>query len=255
MSTAMIVGNPDPTPRPDMAAYLQALQSPKHLGEQKALMAAYDKAVDALIGSGDVVEVKERGELRQFKKKSAWAKLARHFSIDTHIAKYDSHTSPEDGHYYAEVIVRASAPWGQSTDALGACSTRESRFKSEQSRQKAHHDCLATAATRARNRAIADLIAQGEVSAEEIERDEVREPERQEPVTCMPSGKYQGVVLSEVPSDVLTAAAEWARAKPGRERYLSAFTAELSRRVSAGEPMPMKDADGDPVESEDDLPF
>jgi hypothetical protein len=71
----------------------------------------------------------------------------------------------------------------------------------------------------------------------------------------MPSGKYQGLVLSEVPSDVLTAAADWARAKPGRERYLSAFTAELSRRVSVGEPMPMKDADGDPVESEDDLPF
>lgn len=49
------------------------------------------------------------------------------------------------------------------------------------------------------------------------------------PVDSMPAGKFRGVPLEEVPYDELVAAEVWAQ-KPGRERYLSAFTAELSRR-------------------------
>src|SRR5690606_31072830 len=79
-------------------------------------------------------------------------------------------------HYVARVVVRATAPWGQTVEAVGLCDTREARFRSAAARAKATHDVEATAATRATNRAISDLIAAGEVSAEEIEHDGATEP-------------------------------------------------------------------------------
>src|SRR5690606_33732696 len=77
-------------------------------------------------------------------------------------------------HFVARVIVRGTAPWGQSVEAVGLCSTRELRFYSRgqpnpTARAKAEHDCEATAATRATNRANSDLLAAGAVSAEDVD--------------------------------------------------------------------------------------
>jgi hypothetical protein len=49
---------------------------------------------------------------------------------------------------------------------IGTCSTTERKFS------KPEHDILAIAHTRAKNRAISDLIGLGEVSAEELEADQ-----------------------------------------------------------------------------------
>jgi hypothetical protein len=55
------------------------------------------------------------------------------------------------------------------SDADGYCSADESRFKNAKGRQKIENDLRATATTRAKNRAISDLVGMGEVSAEEVE--------------------------------------------------------------------------------------
>ena len=60
-------------------------------------------------------------------------------------------------------VVKARATWGGRTaENLGAVSSDERGFA------RSWHDPLATAATRAINRAISDMIAGGEVSAEEL---------------------------------------------------------------------------------------
>jgi hypothetical protein len=67
-----------------------------------------------------------------------------------------------------EVWIRAVAPNGQFGDGDGYCSADEVRFKSWKGRQKLENDLRSTATTRAKNRATADLVGMGEVSAEEI---------------------------------------------------------------------------------------
>jgi hypothetical protein len=65
--------------------------------------------------------------------------------------------------------MRAIAHNGQYMDGFGACSTNESRFASAGGRQKLENDLRTTAATRATNRAISDLVGFGQVSAEEAD--------------------------------------------------------------------------------------
>ena len=64
--------------------------------------------------------------------------------------------------YYEVKII---APNSRSTTGIGFCSAKEREF--------AHpdHDIRATAHTRAKNRGISDMIAGGEVTAEEISSD------------------------------------------------------------------------------------
>jgi hypothetical protein len=148
----------------DLAGYLSRLHSPAALKHQNQLAAAYDAACAALIGPNDVQV--EKG--RTFKKKSAWRKLARAFRIS--VAIPEDRVQVEElasGHFLASVIARASAPWGQVFEEIGACCTDEATGR----RVISKADAIATASTRASNRAISNLIAMGEVSAEELEKD------------------------------------------------------------------------------------
>ena len=152
----------------DMGHYLDGVANDRSIQAQHQLVVAYDRAVRALVGPNDV----QREGGREFKKKSAWRKLARYFNISTEIVREET-VRDEEGHVVATVVMRGIAPWGQHVEAIAKCSTREPRFA--KNRSKADHDCPATAQTRATNRVIADLIAAGEVSAEEIEFGEVAE--------------------------------------------------------------------------------
>jgi len=64
---------------------------------------------------------------------------------------------------FARYVVRAIAPNGRTTTAVGLCSMGEKnrRFTRQD------HDISTTAYTRAANRAISDMIGAGEISAEE----------------------------------------------------------------------------------------
>jgi hypothetical protein len=142
-----------------LSDYLATIATDRALAEQQQLAHAYDVACASLIGPNDV---QVEGS-RSFKKKSAWRKLARYFGISTSIVKVEREWTA-GGDFLATVTVRAAAPWGQSAEAVGACGTDEATGR----RTISTADAIATAETRATNRAVSNLVAMGEVSAEEI---------------------------------------------------------------------------------------
>src|SRR5437763_5265540 len=111
----------------------------------------------------DYQEIQGRARI----KKSGWRKIAAAFGISDQILREErrEHGTPgQPGHYFVwEISSRAIAPNGRYVDAVGSCASNERRF--------AHtdHDVRAVAHTRSKNRAVADLVGGGEVSAEEIE--------------------------------------------------------------------------------------
>lgn len=154
MATSLVVHE-----TPSLADYIAGL-NPTALQHQQALAAAYDAACAALVGPNDVQ--KDGG--RSFKKKSAWRKLARHFGISVDCELADTRVDFTADGFIAYARAKASAPWGQSWADVGACSSDEATGK----RTITYADAIATAMTRASNRAVSNLIAMGEVSAEEI---------------------------------------------------------------------------------------
>ena len=125
-------------------------------------MKTYQEICKAMLTKDDYQKIGDK----EFKKKSAWRKLARAFSISDEIIREEPFEGTnKDGSHFGgwRIYVKAKSPGGRSAIGVGGCSTRERNF--------AHvdHDVYATAHTRAKNRAISDLIGSGEVSAEEIE--------------------------------------------------------------------------------------
>ncbi len=107
-------------------------------------------------------------EERVYITKAGWRLIAYAFNISLAIVddiKEASESRPGDNreHYTWRVRVKATLPNGRYVVGDGACSTRERGFAKED------HDIYATAVTRAKNRAISDLVGSGEVSAEEID--------------------------------------------------------------------------------------
>ena len=120
---------------------------------------AYQTITEKMLDENDYQQIQGRA----FKKKSAWRKYARAFNITTEIIDKDIVKTDKGAVKEASFIVRATLPTGRYADGWGNCSRQEGN--------KAHpnHDIPATAMTRATNRAIADLIGAGEVTAEEIQ--------------------------------------------------------------------------------------
>jgi hypothetical protein len=110
-------------------------------------------------------------QLGSFVKKKGWRKIATAFDLDvTVIPGMSKIEREEDGSpIRAEVWIRAIAPSGRTMDGDGYCSVTEPRFAEAKGRQKLENDLRATATTRAKNRAISDLIGMGDVSAEEVD--------------------------------------------------------------------------------------
>jgi hypothetical protein len=105
---------------------------------------------------------------RPFLKKSGWRKIARAFNLSFERVHSRVEREEDGTPVRAEVWIRAVAPNGQYGDGDGYCSADEGRFKSGRGRQKLENDLRSTATTRAKNRATADLVGMGEVSAEEL---------------------------------------------------------------------------------------
>lgn len=128
----------------------------------------------SLLTLDDYQEIQGRARI----KKSGWRKIAAAFGISDQILREErrEHGTPgQPGYYFVwEITSRAIAPNGRYADAVGSCASNERRF--------AHtdHDVRAVAHTRSKNRAVADLVGGGEVSAEEIEG-EIAEAARQAP--------------------------------------------------------------------------
>lgn len=224
----------------DLGAYLTQLDSPRAIAQAQQFAAAYDRAVRALVGPNDV----QREGGREFKKKSAWAKLARHFAISTRVVSVDTRDL-ESGHIHCRVVVRATAPWGQEAEAVGGCATEEPRFARAGGRVRARADVEATAETRATNRAITRLIAAGEVSAEEVAGTPPKAPADK----TMPFGKHRGTRLADVPPADLEATIAWCQTKDAA-KFADLIAACRAVLGGAGMEIEVAEATGD-----DDLDY
>lgn len=112
----------------------------------------------------------ENGNDRHFVKKSGWRKIATAFNLNVEIIHDEVERDANGQAIRARVVARATAPQtGRYMDGDGYCALDEKRFRDEKARTKVENDLRATAATRAKNRAIADLVGMGAISAEENE--------------------------------------------------------------------------------------
>lgn len=119
----------------------------------------YQELTQAILDASDYQEIAGK----RYKKKSAFRKYARFYNLADEIVEATRIDRP-DGSFMWRFVVRVypvSDPSNFRT-AVAVCDSRERAFA------HVEHDVYATAHTRAKNRAISDLIAAGEVSAEEM---------------------------------------------------------------------------------------
>lgn len=107
----------------------------------------------------------------KFKKKSGWRKLAGFFNLSTECHS-EKEIHGEGGVIAFDVIYKAVAPNGRSASGDGSCDSHETEDRNGRVLVKSRHDTRSTAHTRAFNRAVSNLIGGGEVSADEIRREE-----------------------------------------------------------------------------------
>lgn len=99
---------------------------------------------------------------KKFTTKSGFRKLAVCFNLSDRIIE-QVRTDREDESFTWRIVVETQAPNGRVCSGVGICDSKERKFA------HVEHDVYATAHTRAKNRAISDLVAGGVVSAEEME--------------------------------------------------------------------------------------
>ena len=138
----------------------------------KAYWENYEDVVNAILTKDDY-------QGTQFKKKSAYRKLATAFQFSDEVVKEDIIKDDKGRVVTAEFHVKATAKNGRFAIGVGMCSlydkiskkdrTEPSEFELRKRFSNPDHDIISTAHTRAKNRAIADLIGTGEVSAEEMD--------------------------------------------------------------------------------------
>lgn len=146
----------------------------------KAFMQNYQEVVEALLDDGDYQKMGKN----KFKKKSAWRKLQTAFNISDSIVKEETEVDEKGQIISSKFYVKATLPNGRSSVGVGVCSIFDKITKKDASQpsnfvlrnrfNNAEHDVPSTAHTRAKSRAISDLIGAGEVSAEELEGHETK---------------------------------------------------------------------------------
>jgi hypothetical protein len=134
--------------------------------EVQEAMTAYQRTVRATLSPSDWQG--SPGARGSFVKKSGWRKIAKAFGLSVTRVEDGVERDEEGMPVRAWAVYRAAHPNGQTQDGDGYCSVDESRFARGGGRQKLENDLRATATTRAKNRAISDLVGMGEVSAEEV---------------------------------------------------------------------------------------
>jgi hypothetical protein len=98
---------------------------------------------------------------KRYIKRSGFRKIALAFGLSDKILEHERVDRP-NGSFIWRIRVKVWAKNERSAEGVGACDSEERNF--------AHleHDVYATAHTRAKSRAISDLVAGGAVSAEEV---------------------------------------------------------------------------------------
>lgn len=148
---------------------------------------AYQKLAAKIMTADDVQRIGDK----EFKKKSFWRKCQRFFNLSLPLVK-EWREDRSDRTYTYFAIYRATAPNGAYVDGDGACTNNE------KGRVRTEHDTRSTAHTRAKNRAISDLVAFGEVSAEEVDgHEEEQKPPKVEMMTEFQKNRIYKAGLSK----------------------------------------------------------
>jgi hypothetical protein len=146
---------------------------PLDVRQTKQAMDTYQEGLRSILDDSDWQNAGSDGK---FVKKSGWRKIATWFGLSVTIVSQRVERDPDTGDpLRASVIASATAPNGRVMEGDGHCSSDERRFQQRGGRAKLENDLINTATTRAKNRAIADLVGMGAVSAEEIEGTTVRQ--------------------------------------------------------------------------------
>jgi len=161
--------------------------------EVAKLYKQFEEIKSELLTKGDTTAIQGNIHVN----KSGWRKIATAFNLSVEIV--DQELWEEDGIVKARVIARATAPNGKTSTEVAMCASNESNHmeagkpddgsepedhpdylkvdgkwrRLKDPREVNEHNILATAATRAKNRAISDCVGGGEVSAEEIKADDI----------------------------------------------------------------------------------
>lgn len=161
----------------------------------------FDEIKQQLLSQNDLTEIGNSVHVN----KSGWRKIATAFNLS--VETLETRKDVSDGIVRYNIKARAVAPNGKSTTASGMCASNESNHmdtgtpdgvnsegeleemenylkidgkwrRLKDPREVNEHNVMATAETRAKNRAISDLVGGGEVSAEELaakKREEILE--------------------------------------------------------------------------------
>ena len=145
----------------------------------EAFMKNYQELVEALLDETDYQDIYTNDGIKKSKKKSAWRKLATAFNISDDVVEKEIIRDECQRIISARYEVIATLPNGRHGVGTGSASIFDkiskkdvkepTPFELRKRFTNAEHDVISTAHTRAKSRAIADLIGAGEVSAEELE--------------------------------------------------------------------------------------
>ena len=137
--------------------------APQNIGRLEEVFKTFQEFKQRLLTKDDSITIAGR----QYLKKSAWRKWALACGISDEIVSIEripSEGRTKDGEFQYRIVARAlHKPTGRSSIGVAAASNTE---KSGWSHEE--HDVFTLCHTRSKNRAIADLVGGGEVSAEEI---------------------------------------------------------------------------------------
>jgi hypothetical protein len=179
---------------------------------------AYQDLLPRLLDASDYQSAEDG---KKFVTKSGWRKIATAFDLDVVLVREVAIDRDPDGNpLRARAWARAIAPSGRSMDGDGYCSADEPRFKRSGGRRKIENDLAATATTRAKNRAIADLVGMGAVSAEEVGAGSVDAGPQYGPEADENTAKQAGPALTQLLGDAQAAKAAWGDVKRACGGYM-----------------------------------
>jgi len=133
---------------------VKPLVTPQQAKEQYQI---YEQMKAALLSPSDYSKIQGK----PFTNKSGWRKLGVVFNLSDEIV-HEERTDRPDESFTWRIRVRVTAPNGRTCEGVASCDSRERKFA------HVEHDVYAMAHTRAKNRAISDMIGGGAVSAEEM---------------------------------------------------------------------------------------
>lgn len=131
------------------------------------IVAAVDMYTATMDRIGNANDYQKIGD-KAFPKKSLVRKLAVAFNLTEQILWIEEEKDTEGKIITAKAMARITAPNGKVVEELGVCSIYDKKG-GRGGFNNAEHDVRATAVTRAKNRAILNMVGKGSVSAEEIE--------------------------------------------------------------------------------------